>query len=87
MEQLQMTSLFEGRVQFVPVKLKREWMGNPKGAEMTITRRQAEILESRGTAKILVDLDDGDKVDRRKKRKNMDSPPNDKMVKGAEKTK
>ncbi len=84
---LKMESLFEGRVQFVPVKLKRPWMGNSKGAEMTITRSQAEILESRGTAKILLELVDENKVDRRKKRKNMDSPPNDKQVKGAEKTK
>ena len=89
MEQLKMKSLFEGRVQFVPVKLRREWMGNPKGAEMTITRRQAEILESRGTAKILVESDDGDKERpiRKKRRKSMDSPPRDKQVKGAEKTK
>ena len=87
MEALKMQSLFEGRVQFVPVKLKREWMGNSKGAEMMIARSQAEILESRGTAKILVEPVDENKMDRRKKRKNMDSPPHDKMVKGAEKTK
>lgn len=88
MEELQMTSLFEGRVRFVPIKLKRSWMGNAKGAKMTITQRQAEILEQRGTAKILAKPVDENKVDRRKKRdKSMDSPPKDKMIKGAEKTK
>ncbi len=83
-----LVKLVKGQGQFVPIKLKREWMGNAKGAKMTITRSQAQALEQRGTAEILVEFDDGDKVDRRKKRdKSMDSPPRDKQVKGAEKTK
>ena len=87
-EEPQIMTLLNGRAQYLPIKLTREWMGHPSGSRMQLIRSQAENLESRGTAKILVSPVSKAIVKvERKKRKIVASPPKDKMVKGAEKTK
>ena len=78
-------TLFGGRVEFVPIKFMRDWMGNPKGKKMVMAARQAKVLFDRGTVKILEDKPKGDdKLITLKKRKAVASPPKNKMVEEAE---
>ena len=77
-------TLFNGRIEFVPVKFHREWMGHPKGSKITLDRRQANILENRGTVEIMLDKKESPK---RKIRKQINAPAKDKMLKDPEKSK
>jgi len=52
---------------FKTIKLKNEWMGNPKGSVLTIRSEMADILVDRKTAVI-------------KAEKNMESPEVNKMI-------
>lgn len=56
-------------IEYTSIKLKAEWMKNPKGSELTINSKVAEQLISRGQAVLKV-----------KKEKSLDKPPSNKMV-------
>ena len=56
--------------EFTEIKLKSEWMGYPKGMILMINSEVAKKLIDRGTAKVKVE-----------KKKKLDSPKVDKMVK------
>ena len=74
-----MVTLFNGRVEYLAVKLKDDWMGNPKGSTLTIVKRQADTLIERGVAKVIEE-----KKPLLKLRKSVTGPPVDKMLKEPE---
>lgn len=44
-------TLFGGKVEYIPVVFKEEWMGNPKGHSLKLNREKAEQLIQAGIAK------------------------------------
>ena len=86
-----MITLFNGKVEFVEVEFRWEWMGHPKKSRQLLDRRQADILVDRGTVRIMdsrVEDDMGgkpkDRATRRiRKGKQMKAPAKDKMIKVA----
>lgn len=75
-------TFLNGKVEYVDIKLKAEWMGNPKGCVMTINKRQADILCKRGSAKILEESDSKKNLLKtiRRKRDKMIRSDNEKIV-------
>jgi len=65
--------------EFTKIKLKTEWMGNPKGHTMTIKKATADILISRGAAKLLKDKEE--------KTEKMQAPAKHRMLARAVKSK
>ena len=68
------TTMLNGKLLYEEIVLKKEWMGHPKKARLTIIKNKADELINRGVAKLFV-------------AKELKSPPKDKMFKRAPKTK
>ena len=63
------------RLNYYKVQLQNEWMGNPKGSELTLMEPVVRSLLNRGTAKLVVTT----------KKKELEGPPKDKMMKKSRK--
>ena len=70
-------TLLGGKVRFIPVKLKAEWMGNAPGTILSLNHVTAQSLLSRKSA-VLVNK----KKDKGATTKDIPEPPKNKMVSG-----
>ena len=81
-------TLNRGNDVYVDIKLKREWMGNPKRSKLTLIKSVADQLVHRGTAKLIdKDFESEKELDRQNNKKILRKARKDKMQKGAEKEK
>ena len=76
MSNLEEVSLYGGNIRFIPVKLKADWMGNPKGSILSLNHMVAERLIGNKTAKLVKK-----KEDKGAKTKDIVKPMKDKMMK------
>lgn len=67
---------------FVDIKLKRQWMGHPKGQPLCVEEHLAQRLVKQGAARIT-----DDEYLKQGKDKAVEAPPKDRMLRGAPATK
>ena len=48
-------SVYNRKVGFVPIKLKAEWLGTPKGTVLALNERAANTLIERGSATLVAE--------------------------------
>lgn len=53
MSNLEVVSLYGGNIKYIPIKLKAEWMGNPKGSVLSLNHVVAQSLIDRRAAKLV----------------------------------
>ena len=79
---MESVTLNRGKDVYVPIQLKKEWMGHPKKAKMTLIKSKADELIARGTAKAM---------EKKRRRllgeKVVEEPAKDKMLSGPTKSK
>jgi len=75
MEASNVITLHNGRTNFIPIKLKAEWMGHPKGAILTIREDAVKLLVARGSAVVI--------QPKLAKSKEVSEPKKDKMMRPA----
>jgi len=69
-----------GTITYTPIKLEAPWMNNPKGSELTLLDRAAQVLISRGVAK---PIEVREEKPKQQETKEVQAPKQDKMVRSA----